>query len=274
MESVIARASHPARPAVTARRQGLSRGPGRRHRPGHGQRPASPLPERRRTGRTHHRGQGATPQRPNPNPGCRRRLQPPSRPPSDTRQHPAPCPGSGRGPVIAVGVLCAALLGVIAYLTLHRSKPDSAVSAGSRRGGTLRPPPAHRRPRRRPNRPPDRPRRGRHGRDRSCCRLPDLSRRQGRSVRRRLSHLAVDPADRRRFCAAFSDGEVCDLLPPATAGIAARHGRPVRPAAVMVDSYVKITGKNVHVSDRQAALAMHSPDPSPLQAFRLACIAR
>jgi len=37
---------------------------------------------------------------------------------------------------------------------------------------------------------------------------------------------------------------------------------------LMVDSYVKITGKNVHVSDRQAALAIHSPDPSPLQAFR------
>ena len=36
----------------------------------------------------------------------------------------------------------------------------------------------------------------------------------------------------------------------------------------MVDSYVKITGRNVHVSNRQAALAIHSPDPSPLQAFR------
>jgi hypothetical protein len=37
---------------------------------------------------------------------------------------------------------------------------------------------------------------------------------------------------------------------------------------LMVDSFVRITGKNVHVSDRQAALAIHSPDPSPLQAFR------
>jgi hypothetical protein len=43
---------------------------------------------------------------------------------------------------------------------------------------------------------------------------------------------------------------------------------PSHPDQLMVDSYVKITGKNVHVSDRQAALAIHSPDPSPLQAFR------
>ena len=43
---------------------------------------------------------------------------------------------------------------------------------------------------------------------------------------------------------------------------------PAHPDQLMVDSYVKITGKNVHVSDRQAALAIHSPDPSPLQAFR------
>ncbi len=37
---------------------------------------------------------------------------------------------------------------------------------------------------------------------------------------------------------------------------------------LMVDSLVRIVGKNVHVSDRQAALAIHSPDPLPLQAFR------
>ncbi len=43
---------------------------------------------------------------------------------------------------------------------------------------------------------------------------------------------------------------------------------PAHPDQLMVDSFVKITGKNVHVSDRQAALAIHSPDPSPLQAFR------
>ena len=43
---------------------------------------------------------------------------------------------------------------------------------------------------------------------------------------------------------------------------------PAHSDQLMVDSYVKITGKNVHVSDRQAALAIHSPDPSPLQAFR------
>lgn len=43
---------------------------------------------------------------------------------------------------------------------------------------------------------------------------------------------------------------------------------PTHPDQLMVDSYVKITGRNVHVSDRQAALAVHSPDPSPLQAFR------
>ena len=43
---------------------------------------------------------------------------------------------------------------------------------------------------------------------------------------------------------------------------------PTHQDQLMVDSYVKITGKNVHVSDRQAALAIHSPDPSPLQAFR------
>jgi hypothetical protein len=43
---------------------------------------------------------------------------------------------------------------------------------------------------------------------------------------------------------------------------------PTHADQLMVDSYVNITGKNVHVSDRQAALAIHSPDPSPLQAFR------
>ena len=43
---------------------------------------------------------------------------------------------------------------------------------------------------------------------------------------------------------------------------------PAHSDQLMVDSFVKITGKNVHVSDRQAALAIHSPDPSPLQAFR------
>jgi hypothetical protein len=43
---------------------------------------------------------------------------------------------------------------------------------------------------------------------------------------------------------------------------------PAHSDQLMVDSYVKITGKNVHVSDRQAALAIHSPAPSPLQAFR------
>ena len=43
---------------------------------------------------------------------------------------------------------------------------------------------------------------------------------------------------------------------------------PAHSDQLMVDSFVKITGKNVHVADRQAALAIHSPDPSPLQAFR------
>ena len=43
---------------------------------------------------------------------------------------------------------------------------------------------------------------------------------------------------------------------------------PLHPDQLLVDSFIKITGKNVQVSDRQAALAIHSPDPSPLQAFR------
>jgi hypothetical protein len=37
---------------------------------------------------------------------------------------------------------------------------------------------------------------------------------------------------------------------------------------LMVDSYVSVPGKVVTVSNRDAALAVHSPDPSPLQAFR------
>jgi hypothetical protein len=37
---------------------------------------------------------------------------------------------------------------------------------------------------------------------------------------------------------------------------------------LLVDSFVAITGKHVRVSERQSALAVHSPDPSPLQAFR------
>jgi hypothetical protein len=43
---------------------------------------------------------------------------------------------------------------------------------------------------------------------------------------------------------------------------------PTHSDQLMVEGDVIITGKNVHVSDRQAALAIHSPDPSPLQAFR------
>jgi len=37
---------------------------------------------------------------------------------------------------------------------------------------------------------------------------------------------------------------------------------------LMVDSYVTVPGKAVTVSNREAALAIHSPDPAPLQAFR------
>ena len=43
---------------------------------------------------------------------------------------------------------------------------------------------------------------------------------------------------------------------------------PLHSDPLLVDSFIKITGKNVYVSDRQASLAIHSPDPSPLQAFR------
>jgi len=37
---------------------------------------------------------------------------------------------------------------------------------------------------------------------------------------------------------------------------------------LMVDSYVTVPGRVVTVSNRDAALAVHSPDPSPIQAFR------
>lgn len=43
---------------------------------------------------------------------------------------------------------------------------------------------------------------------------------------------------------------------------------PLHDDRLMVDSTVNITGKHVYVSDREAALAVHSPDPAPLQAFR------
>jgi hypothetical protein len=43
---------------------------------------------------------------------------------------------------------------------------------------------------------------------------------------------------------------------------------PVHDDQLLVDSSVSVTGRHVTVSDRRAALAVHSPDPSPLQAFR------